>query len=269
MRTALAFLALSGADALNVVDVGAFSASKLLPFENKDAFFVSPPYYCGVFDGVSQCPQSRSFAVTLAKTSCAALSGSRPSGEIMEQMQPVLWNALGQAQDYSGCSTACLVRLDLQQEQPQVSCLNLGDSTCMVLRPSEGAGALTVADVTVPKLHSSGAPYQFGGLKWKTDKTEDAETFCYDVGSGDVVLCYSDGVSNNVKPDEIAAIVNECRGAPAQEMAQRLVETARQRKIVDDDATLVAMRIGEGSGPTAPMLSDEAPWEKVGLRLFG
>ena len=39
----LLLLALPAANALNVLDVGAFSAAKLLPIENKDAFFASPP----------------------------------------------------------------------------------------------------------------------------------------------------------------------------------------------------------------------------------
>ena len=252
--------------ALNVIDVGAFSAAKLLPIENKDAFFASPPHFYGVFDGVSQCPQSRSFAQTLAKTACAKL-GSSVRGELMDQVQPALWQALGDAQQYKGCSTACVMRVDLQREQPVLGCFNLGDCVCMVLRPGESA--LAVAETTDIKMHANGAPYQLGGLGWKTDKIEDGLTFSFDVNAGDVVLCFSDGVANNLTPDEIAQISSACARQPASELAKTLVESARQKKLVDDDATVVALRLGEGSGPTQPILTDEAPWEKFGVRLFG
>ena len=253
---------------LNVVDCGAFSAARLLPVENKDAYFASPPSFYGVFDGVSQCKQSRSFAQTLAKTSCNKL-GRSVCGELMEQVRPALWSALGDAQKYSGCSTACIARLKLQQEQPQLECFNLGDCVCMLLRAGEDSPSLAVVETTDAKMHSSGAPYQLGGLAWKTDKIEDGLTSSYDVASGDVVLLASDGLTNNLDEAEIAQIANACARQPAAELAKTLVEAARKKKKVDDDATCVALRLGEGSGPTEPILTEEAPWEKFGLRLLG
>lgn len=248
------------------VDVGVFSASKLLPIENKDALFAAPPHFYGVFDGVSQCRQSRSFAQTLAKTACSKL-GSRIDGDLMEQLQPALWEALGKAQSFSGCSTVCMVRLDLEQQE--CGCYNLGDSGCMVLRRENGA--VVVAESSDAKMHPSGAPYQLGGLDWKTDRIEDGLTFKFAVAEGDVVICYTDGLSSNLDPLEIAQIVSDCAAQPAAELAKRLVEAARRKKVVDDDTTVVALRlVGQGSAvPTAPILTEEAPWEKMGLRFLG
>jgi serine/threonine protein phosphatase PrpC len=219
----------TGGCALSVVDVGTFSAAKNLPFENKDAFFACPPHFYGVFDGVSQCPQSRAFAQTLAKGSCTRLQGATPGGSMLEQVQPVLWQALGEAQGFSGCSTACLLRLDLQQEQPQVSVYNLGDCTCMVLREVEG-GAMEISGISEEKLHSSGAPYQLGGEKWKTDRIEEAAMFAFDVAEGSIVLAFSDGISSNLEAAEICQIASAPQ--PAALLARNLVEMARQRNKV-------------------------------------
>jgi len=267
MRMRLA-LATAAVHALNVVDVGVYSAAKLLPIENKDAYFAAPPHFFGVFDGVSQCKQSRSFAQTLAKTSCAKL-GRSVDGELMDQLQPALWQALGDAQGFSGCATVCMMRVDLQRETPVLGCYNLGDSGCMVLRPGDDSAAWTVAERTDDKLHSSGAPYQLGGLDWKTDRIEDGLTYAFELAEGDAVLCFSDGLSSNLAPPEIARVAAECAAQPAAELAKRLVETARAKKLVDDDTTVVALRLGQGSGPTEALLTEEAPWEKVGLRFLG
>ena len=102
--------------------------------------------------------------ILLAKTACAKL-GSSVNGEIMEQIQPALWSALGAAQQYSGCSTVCMMRLELQQETPKLGCYILGDSGCVVLRANgESGAALIVAETTEINMHENGAPFQLGGL---------------------------------------------------------------------------------------------------------
>ena len=122
-------LLLSGATALNVVDVGYASKSRLLPIENKDSFFSAPPNFYGVFDGVSQCPQSRAYSQTLAKVACAKLCEKGAVGSWSEQVTVAMREACVAAQDFSGASTALIMRMDLNQEQPQASWFNLGDCT--------------------------------------------------------------------------------------------------------------------------------------------
>ena len=261
-----------GSDALSVVDAGAASLSKLLPFENKDAFFSAPPNFYGVFDGVTQCPQSRPFAQTLAKTACAELLATGVRGSWSEQAREALEQASVTAGEFSGASTACMLRVDLDQEEPQLCCFNLGDSACMVLRPSEDQpGSFIVAYTSEAKMHSNGAPYQLGGRNWQSDAPQAGESFTFGVAAGDVVLCYSDGLDNNLAPPDIVQIASQCRAQPVQVMAKTLAEAARQRRQVDDDVTVVALRLGEGgwsgSEAMATVLTDEAPWEKFGLRF--
>ena len=261
-----------GSVALSVVDAGAASLSRLLPFENKDAFFSAPPNFYGVFDGVSQCPQSRPFAQTLAKAACARLLATGVRGSWSEQAMLALEQASATAYEFSGAATACMLRVDLDQEEPQLCCFNLGDSMCMVLRPSEEQpGSFVIASTSEAKFHSNGAPYQLGGRQWQSDMPQAGDSFTFGIAAGDVVLCFTDGLNNNLAPPDIVQIASQCRTQPVQVMAKTLADAARQRRQVDDDVTVVALRLGEGgwsgSEAMAPILTDEAPWEKFGLRF--
>lgn len=245
----LALLA-GAAHGLRVVDAGAFSASKLLPIENKDAFFSAPSSSCfGVFDGVSQCPQSRAYSQTLAKKSLDALKGGTGGGpDFKLQAQSTLRQATGAANGYSGASTALLVSMDLGNE-PKACCYTIGDCQCMVIRPSqEQPGALAVADFSNVKFHSNGAPYQLAGDGWPSDGIEDGLYEELPIEAGDVVLCFTDGFANNfANMEEVPRAVTACASLSAQEMATKLVSEARQREIVNDDVTVVAIRVGDGA----------------------
>jgi len=246
---------------LTVVDVGTFSAAKRLPFENQDAFFSAPPSLCGVFDGVSQCPQSRAFAQALAKSSCDSLRGREGEGEFAEQVQLALGKATEAAQGFKGATTACVVRFELDQEQPRLSGYAIGDSECMVLRSKDG-GAMSVAEVSPVKFHENGAPYQLAGKGFITDSSEDGVDFAFDLFAGDIVLCYSDGICDNLEPEEIAEIVGASGREPAQAMAREIVRAARAAGWVDDDCTVVAMRMGTGQPVGGePVFAETAPWE--------
>ena len=106
MLVALGLLGLLGGGcALNVIDAGAASIAKNLPFENKDAYFTAPPNFYGVFDGVSSMPQSRVYAQTLAKTSCDTLLQSQrgnPKGEWTAQACSALTAATAAAEPTAG-----------------------------------------------------------------------------------------------------------------------------------------------------------------------
>ena len=160
-----------------------------------------------------------------------------------------------------------MLRLNLDEQPALVHCYQLGDSAAMILRPSEEQrNLLGVAEKTEAKMHANGAPYQLAGGTWKSDAIEDGETSVFQVAPGDVVLCFTDGLSNNVPAEEICQIAS---AAPnAAEMAKTLVERARRVRRVDDDVTVVALKLGTGP-PVAmePLLTDEAPWEKLGLRF--
>ena len=103
-----------------------------------------------------------------------------------------------------------------------------------------------VADMTDVKMHSNGAPYQLGGKGWQTDRAEDGDSFVLDLAAGDTLLAFSDGLGNNIQLPEIAQIVGECARQPADELAKTLVDRARRARLVDDDVTVVAVRLGSG-----------------------
>lgn len=237
-------MGLSGAASLSVVDVGVHTISRLLPFENKDAYFVASPQF-GVFDGVSACPQSRAYAQALAKGTSALLSvGRNPESGFEAEAQAALSQAAADASSFSGAATALLVRADLEADEPQVCCYTLGDCGCLVLRPDEAApGSFLVGDSTDPKFHANGAPYQLAGRNFVTDKVADGESFAFPLSNGDVVLGFTDGISNNLSDDEIASIVG--KGASGTAIAEELATKAKRKGLVEDDITVVLLRVGD------------------------
>ena len=161
LRAALyaSLLTASCALKLSAVDAGVASVAKLRPSDNKDAFFTAAPRFYGVFDGVSQCPESRIYAQTLAKETSAALKRSGDAGgSWSDQAQAALLQAAQAADRYSGSSTAIMMRLDLDQPQPQVCTFALGDSSALVLK-YQPDGSYAVGDTSGVMYHDNGAPY--------------------------------------------------------------------------------------------------------------
>ena len=230
---------------LAAVDAGAASVAKLRPNDNKDAFFTAAPNFYGVFDGVSACPESRIYAQTLAKETSAALKRVGAEGSFRDQVQSALQQAAEKADRYSGSSTAILLRMDLDQPQPQVCTYALGDSSALVLRRQDD-GSFAVGDTSGVQYHDNGAPFQLGGEGWQSDGVDDGLVETFDVGTGDYVLCFSDGVSGNLALNDIARLVGACDGRPAEDVARAVVAAARDAKIIADDVTAVAVRVGEG-----------------------
>jgi len=253
---------------LNVVDAGAFSVAKLLPIENKDSFFSAPPRYYGVFDGVSQCPQSRPYSRAVAKVSMEALlSSGTDNGDWTMRAQSALGKAASAAQTYSGASTAILLDLDLDREEPRLCWYAVGDCQCMVVRASEEQpGAQTVAYYSDVQFHTNGAPYQLAGEGYVSDAISDGQSGEFALAAGDTVLCFSDGFANNFDLDGVARGVGACSSMTAEELATKLTTEAQKRGIVEDDVTVVALRIGEGKwvgGDMSPVTSADGGFDLV------
>jgi len=238
-------LFISCARALKVADFGAASVGKISPQDNKDAFFSVAPHFYGVFDGVSQGQESRAYAQTLAKESIAALSESSMEDNWTDLARRALLQGTQAADSYSGMSTALLLQIDLARAQ--ACTYSLGDCCCLVLR--EEQGQLVVGDCSCVQYHDNGAPYQFGGSEWISDSVDDGEFETFAISAGDVLLCFSDGVSGNLALNDIAQIVNSCAAQSAETVAQTVVNEARERQLVVDDITVVAVRLGESAGP--------------------
>lgn len=260
LRAALyaSLLSASCALKLSAIDAGVASVAKLRPTDNKDAFFTAAPRFYGVFDGVSQCPESRIYAQTLAKETSAALKRSGDAGgSWSDQAQAALQQAALAADRYSGSSTAILMRLDLDTPQPRVDTYALGDSSALVLRCQPG-GSYVVGDTTGVLTHDNGAPYQLGGGEWQSDAPADGLVESFNVGPGDYVLCFSDGVSGNLALNEIARLVSACEGQSAEVVARTIVAAAKNAKLIADDVTAVAVRVGEGGWVGGATDSDTA-----------
>ena len=272
MRRALVFAPLllaTSARALSITGAGVATKAKLLPFENKDAFFSSPASgHFGVFDGVSQCPQSRAYAQELARTACTTLNMGASGGNFTDVAREVLFKAGTAAKDYSGASTVCMVRADLEKASPQVCVYTIGDCECMVLRQPTPA-SIELVGVSPVNFHSNGAPYQLGGKGWVSDNPGDGLETIFDVQKGDTVLVYSDGVCNNLENEQIAQLVAQNANQDESAMASAIVDAARAAGFVDDDCTVVAVRLGEGPAARgAPEFAEVFPWEKIELPKF-
>jgi len=268
MRSLVVLSLACGARALKVVDAGVATVSKALPFENKDAFFVAPPTYYGVFDGVSAGPQSRLYASTLAKTACDTLNANAQK-KWPEQTQLALSKATEAAKKYNGCSTAMLLKLDVDGMQPTARIYSLGDCQTLVLRKNIfKGGRYAVAAATTAKLHpENGAPYQFGGgKKFQSDEIADGEDFNFKVSAGDILLAFTDGVGDNMKPEEIEELVCRNFEESAEELASTLVAAARERRAVDDDCTAVAVKLGDGDWVGGTMAAQTTPTDSAALQ---
>ena len=77
--------------------------------------------------------------------------------------------------------------------------------------------------------------------------------------SGDVLLSYSDGVADNMRAEGIAELVRLNYDESADEIARILVEAARMRCNVDDDATAVVVKCGDGAWEGGALAPRETP----------
>lgn len=105
----------------------------------------------------------------------------------------------------AGSSTACLLRLDAVQGK--ASCVNLGDSGYLHLRPDPKSpeGRMQVVNSSVPQLYGFNCPYQLAKVPASmaqpgslTNYPDDAAVQEFDLQRGDMVLVMTDGFLDNV-----------------------------------------------------------------------
>jgi len=203
----------------------------------EDSFFYSDEGI-GVADGVGQMVQFAKFGADSAAYSAdlmARASEALQHDDREEAPEVRAANALAlaekEAQTY-GASTACVLVLDRDVEEDQVSCgvANLGDSGFMVLRKSLSEGGLPVMQEVLrssEQQHSFNFPYQLirlppalakrvpAGKKW--DSSKDSQIYEADLRVGDLILVYTDGLVDNLHQQEILDIVN---GALSSELSE-------------------------------------------------
>ncbi|KAF5380829.1 hypothetical protein D9615_003946 [Tricholomella constricta] len=135
----------------------------------------------------------------------------------------------------AGSSTACL--LTMNASSGVLRSANLGDSGFMIIRSN------SILHRQPPQTHFFNCPKQLTKLPVNSsrkfsracvDKPSEAETFRTKLGDGDIVVAYTDGLSDNVFASEIVTICSlvSRRGGTedqqVQSIADRLVEYARQ-----------------------------------------
>jgi len=120
-----------------------------------------------------------------------------------------------------GSSTACILCI----HKGALHASNLGDSGFMVVRGGE------LAFMSPQQQHEFNFPYQIGSADSMADMPSAAQRFAIEVSPGDIVVLATDGVFDNVYPDEAAALVSLARrrGVGAEAAAVTLAEFARTR----------------------------------------
>lgn len=120
-----------------------------------------------------------------------------------------------------GSSTCCILCL----ENERLHASNLGDSGFMVVRSGE------LMFMSPQQQHEFNFPYQIGSPDSMSDTPQVAQRFSIDVRQGDIVVAATDGLFDNVYPDEAASLVaaSKERGETAQVAAATLAQFARVR----------------------------------------
>lgn len=98
-----------------------------------------------------------------------------------------------------GSSTACVAALS----GTQLHGVSVGDTSVGVIRDEQ------FIFMTNPLQHSFNFPYQLGTNS--DDGVEDGQMFQFQISPEDVVICASDGLWDNVYPDQILSILRVAR----------------------------------------------------------
>ena len=100
-----------------------------------------------------------------------------------------------------GSATACVLRMDPDKDELEAT--NLGDCGFMIVRDGD------VVFKSPAQQHFFDCPYQFGAAPEfvdDTDTVEDAEFMKVPIKEGDAVILATDGLFDNVWPDDIVAL---------------------------------------------------------------
>ena len=75
-------------------------------------------------------------------------------------------------------------------------------------------------------------------------------------------MLYTDGITDNMKPNEIETLINIQASNSASTIAEVLVDAARLRRSVDDDCTAIALKLGDGGWAGGDMSVQMTPSDK-------
>jgi len=153
----------------------------------------------------------------------AAATLNRSTGVVVEPMQLLeyAYGEISKDENLEGSSTACIVVIQNQE----LKSANLGDSGFMVVRDGKRIFHST------EQIHSFNFPYQLGCHKRPAETPRDAREDKFAVKSGDVVVVGTDGLFDNLFPDEIIETLQAHSTLDAQQLAERLARRARDKSL--------------------------------------
>ncbi|CDF41163.1 unnamed protein product [Chondrus crispus] len=218
----------------------------------EDACFVRKKCL-GVFDGVGAWRErgidSGLYSRRLARLTSefAALNGPE------HIVRALKWAA--KRNEEIGSSTACVAALS----GTQLHGVSVGDTSLGVIRDGQ------FIFMTNPLQHSFNFPYQLGTNS--DDRVEDGQMFQFQISPEDVVICASDGLWDNVYPDQILSILRVARlkyqdlnldGCECQhclvmkEAATQLARTAKNNAEDEEWFSPFALQAREGEAEEFP-----------------
>lgn len=137
-----------------------------------------------------------------------------------------------------GSSTACVAVVDTDCNKMAVC--NVGDSGLMVVRVDSDGNDQIIFKTTTQQT-TFNAPLQltlFPGAKGHVlDPTSQSENTTIAITSGDCIILATDGLFDNLFPEDITAVVKECRRGGAQRIADGLVNAAYRASVRTDTNT--------------------------------
>jgi len=122
---------------------------------------------------------------------------------------------------------------------------NLGDSGLTVFRKEKDSDLWNVVCTTTPQQHFFNCPYQLGG----TDSPYDSESLEFEVQDGDVCICATDGLFDNIYMTAIAEEVSKSGGC---------------MQTLSENLAIKAQKIGRENNPDVRTpFADEAKKQKM------
>lgn len=221
----------------------------------EDAYFFSSQAM-GIADGVSHMADfahygvdAAAYAAELMELAAAALLSGPPPGAAAgghaaaaDRAVAAMAEADAKATTF-GATTVSLLALD----GCNVGVANLGDSGFVLLRRK--SLGMEIVEQSREQCHSWNCPYQFTRvplalqryLTQRLDTAEDSDKYQVQVCHGDLLLLYTDGLSDNLHWHEVTSILNDviqrtpAEGAKAwadpKDLADALVNAAYDRSL--------------------------------------
>jgi len=101
--------------------------------------------------------------------------------------------------------------------------VNVGDSGFIHLKPSSENG-YQISLKSIPQHHDFNCPYQLGYRS--QDLPSHGDLYHSTLDQGDIIVLASDGVWDNLFPNEIISVINDQNSKPASQIAHAIATSA-------------------------------------------